>query len=66
MKFDAELNHLKAAPTSPAQRMCEALSLFEEGVAMQRLNLKRQHPAANGAQLESLLRAWLARSDEDQ
>lgn len=65
MELDAALDQPPEERTSPAQRMLDALSLFEDGVAMQRLKLKRRHPSASPEQLEELLRSWLARMDDE-
>jgi hypothetical protein len=58
------LNSLPEEPESPAAKLRAALAMFEEGVAMQRLNLARRHPAASPHELEALLARWLGREDE--
>lgn len=65
MELDAALDQLPEQRTSPAQRMLDALALFEDGVAMPRLTLKRRHPSASPEQLEELLRSWLARTEDE-
>lgn len=39
-------------------------ALFEAGVAMMRQNLRRRHAAAMDAEIETMLIAWLRRSDD--
>jgi hypothetical protein len=42
-----------------ATRLRLALDLFEAGEAMKRAQLRREHPEAPEAEIESLLLAWL-------
>lgn len=50
----------------PSEKMREALALYEEGVAMQRLTFQRQYPDLTASELDALLDRWLAReTDED-
>ncbi len=49
---------------SPAERLREALALFEDGVEMKRRSLKRQFPSASAEELEARLSSWLERRDE--
>lgn len=42
-----------------AARLRMALELFEDGVALQRQNLRRAHPDASDEEIAQLLRAWL-------
>jgi len=44
--------------------MRACLEMYEEGVEIQRLALKRRHPALGAAQIQALLERWLARMDE--
>jgi hypothetical protein len=51
-------------PSRPAaQRLREALSLFEDGVEMKRRNLKRRFPEASEVELEERLLSWLQSQD---
>lgn len=42
-----------------AVRLRAALELFDDGVAMMRLNLRRAHPDASEDEIERRLRQWL-------
>jgi hypothetical protein len=41
-------------------RVRAAFDLFEAGVSMKRASLRREHPGADPAEIERLLREWLA------
>ncbi len=45
---------------TPAARMRLAFDLYEVGVAMQHTRLRREHPDLSDAQIDDLVRAWLA------
>ncbi len=47
------------SPDVVQQRFRETLELFEVGLEMQRAQLRREHPEADDAEIEQLLRAWL-------
>lgn len=52
-----------ATPTTPdagGARLRLALDLYAAGEELMRANLRRRHPGASDAELESKLRAWLA------
>jgi len=42
------------------QRLRQALELYALGEEMMRQKLRRRHPAASEAEIEALLRCWLA------
>jgi hypothetical protein len=42
-----------------AARLRQALELFEAGESMMRARLRRDHPGADGAEIERLLVEWL-------
>ena len=42
-----------------ARKLRLALALFEDGVAMQRLNLQRSYPTASAEEIDAKLGAWL-------
>jgi hypothetical protein len=42
----------------------QALSLYEDGVEMQRLKLRRRFPALSEREIDRELDRWLAREDE--
>ena len=50
---------LPEPPSTPAQRLRMALSLFDDGVAIMRGNLRRRHPDADEEELRRRLREWL-------
>jgi len=64
MAIASSLNQLVTEDRPDAQRLREALALFEDGVEMKRRNLKRQFPEASEADLHVKLLSWLARQDE--
>jgi len=55
------LDRLPGASTTAAERFRAALELYEEGVALQRLNFRRRHPTLTPTELDALIDAWLAR-----
>jgi hypothetical protein len=63
MGFADALDQMPRSAASAADRFREALAMFEEGVALQRQNLRRRNPAISESQLEEMLQAWLARED---
>jgi len=64
MTFEEALDTLPVPKLAPGQKLLQALAMYEEGVAMQRLTLRRQHPAMSDEELEAALFRWLAREDE--
>ena len=44
---------------SPADKLRQALELFESGLDLMRQNLRRRHPDASQEELERLLTEWL-------
>lgn len=64
MALASSLDQLPLLQSTPAQRMREALALFEDGVEMKRRSLRRQSPSASETELQSKLRSWLQRQDE--
>jgi len=50
---------LPEPPSTPVQRLHMALSLYDDGVAIMRSNLRRRNPAADEAELHRLLVKWL-------
>jgi len=65
VRFVAALDALPAAGCTPAERMRAALALFEAGLELQRLNLRRRHPELPAAELEAMLYRWLARAESE-
>lgn len=59
-----ELDALPAPGLSPREKLQQALAMYEEGVALQRLTLRRRYPELSELELEAKLRTWLAREDE--
>ncbi len=64
MLFDDALDHLPEATKTPRDKLLAALEMYEEGVAMQRLNLQRQYPHLDAGELDDKLARWLAREDD--
>lgn len=64
MSFDAALDALPQVQLSPREKLLQALEMYEDGVAMQRLIIRRRHPELTPAELEACLLRWLARADE--
>jgi hypothetical protein len=50
---------------SAGEKMRDALALYEQGVAMQRLVLQRQQPSLAACELDALLDQWLARETDE-
>jgi len=46
------------APT-PAEKLRQALDLFESGVDLKRQNLRRRHPDESDEEIAARLQAWL-------
>lgn len=59
VKVRWDLPQSQKPPETVSQRLAVALSLFEDGVAMMRANLRRQHPDYTEAEVEQALEAWL-------
>lgn len=49
---------------TPAEKLREALALYDEGVEMQRLVIARRHPGLDAESLEKQLSAWLRREGD--
>jgi Rv0078B-related antitoxin len=48
---------------APAQRMIDALEMWEDGVAIKRASLRRRSPDATQAEIDEALDRWLAEPD---
>jgi hypothetical protein len=55
------LDRMPGASTTPAERFRAALALYEQGIALQRQNLRRRCPTLTPAELDVLIDAWPAR-----
>jgi hypothetical protein len=64
MALVRSLDQLTFPPSTPAQRMRQALALFEDGLDMKRRSLKRKSPSASEAELQAQLLRWLQQEDE--
>jgi hypothetical protein len=64
MNLSAKLDALPGDGASPACKLLQALSLYEEGLAMQRLNLRRRFPDLSEREMDRAIDRWLARQDE--
>jgi hypothetical protein len=51
----------RARRTPPAVRAAQALEAMRVGIRLRRAALRARHPEASEAELEKLLRSWLAR-----
>jgi hypothetical protein len=51
--------------TPEATRMRSALEMHELGVQLYRQRMRREHPDASGADIDDLVRAWLAAPPPD-
>jgi hypothetical protein len=49
----------RAGPEDPAERLREALELFELGERLFHQRMRREHPEAGEDELERLVIAWL-------
>jgi hypothetical protein len=63
VKLERALDHLPQVEETAAERFRQALSLFDDGVALQRMNLRRRYPQQSDEEIERLLLGWLARED---
>ena len=63
MGLAEDLDSLPSGAQSPRDKLLQALAMYEEGVAMQRLTLRRQHPDLSEEELEQKLDLWLRRED---
>lgn len=64
MSLAAKLDALPSDGASPETKLRQALSLYEDGLAMQRLKLRRRFPALAEHEIDRELDRWLAREDE--
>ena len=49
--------------TPPAEKARQAFELFQSGLRLKRAGLRARHPDATDAEIDEMVRAWLA-SDE--
>ncbi len=59
-----QLNRLQKAKETPAERFRQALSMYDEGVELQRMNFKRRNPDLSEASIDELMAAWLLREND--
>lgn len=64
MDIGRALDALPALSLSPREKLLQALAMYEEGVELQRLTLRRRYPEMRESELEAKLQSWLAREDE--
>jgi hypothetical protein len=64
MSLSAKLDALANDGATPGQKLLQALSLYEEGLAMQRLSLRRRLPGVSEQEIDRAIERWLAREDE--
>ena len=61
--FVEQLDQLYCLPRDPAEKMREALEMYDEGVALQSQTLRRRHPQLSPEELDSRLSRWLLREE---
>jgi hypothetical protein len=61
--FVEQLDTLDRDPRRPAQKLREALAMYDEGLALQRRTLRRQHPRLSAEDLDRKLSSWLLREE---
>jgi hypothetical protein len=64
MALADHLDTLAFGGKTPAEKLREALELYDDGVEMQRLVIARRHPSWNAESLEKQLSAWLRREGD--
>jgi hypothetical protein len=64
VNLSTKLDALPGDGASPGLKILQALSLYEEGLAMYRLNLRRRFPSLSEEELARAIDRWLARQDE--
>jgi len=64
VSFPDALDRLPDVPRRPRERLLEALDMYEEGGALQRLNFVGREPGISEEDLARKLQRWLAREDE--
>mgnify|MGYP001121475303 CR=1 FL=1 len=57
------LDSLPVPPSKPEARLLQALEMADEGIAMKRLALRRQHPDETEEEIAARLRRWLHHED---
>jgi hypothetical protein len=65
MGFVEQLDELPRTERTPAEKMREALAMYDEGLAMQRQTLRRRHPRLTLEDVEQRLSRWLLREEPD-
>lgn len=61
--FVERLDQLSGATRPRAEKLREAMAMYDEGIALQRQTLRRRHPQASPEELEQKLLAWLLREE---
>ena len=64
MPLADDLNRLACDVQTPRDKLLAALEMYDDGVAMQRLNFQRRFPDITEQELQRILDSWLAREDE--
>jgi hypothetical protein len=65
MSFVSELDRMPTPNLTPRERLLQALEMYDEGVRLQRNNLRRRHPDANDHEIDRMLDRWLRREGDD-
>jgi len=61
--FVKRLDRLDRVARSPAEKMREALAMYDEGLALQRQTLRRRYPNLSPEELDRKLSSWLLREE---
>jgi hypothetical protein len=64
MDLGSALDALPLPALSPRERLCWALQMYDEGVALQRATIRRRFPGLSESEIDAKLQSWLAREDE--
>lgn len=64
MALSNALDRLPTPRKTRKERLLEALAMYDEGLALQRLVFRRRHPELTDAEIDGLMQRWLAREDE--
>jgi hypothetical protein len=63
--FVEQLDELDRTERTPAEKMREALAMYDEGLAIQRQTLRRRYPRLTPEEVERKLSRWLLREESE-
>ncbi len=61
--FVEQLDEMDRGTLRPAEKMRQALEMYDEGLALQRQTLRRRHPHLSAADLDRKISSWLRRGE---